>query len=317
MNRPIYITAACQISPQQPLSEQWMQQPIAIEGGIGKALLPDFKQWLNPMKSRRWDALLKRALTTSLEALRISATSRPDAIITGTGMGCLGSTSAFLSALTSEGETVSQPTHFMQSTHNTIGSLIAMQTGCHGYNTTHSQGAMSADVALLDAFTLIEAGMAQHVLVGAHDQLLDEWVAMLRKAGNQHTLGEVSVALMLTTQPAVTPLCTMTGISVASNDVVPDAVQLCGDTLPDVVICGEDTPDSLLPHVPRVRYHHLCGESPSASAFGVYMTAQCLQRGEFPSHTRCDGHDSPLRAGSALVVNHEGQQHSLIMLTTP
>jgi len=323
MSHPtIHITAATHISPQQPLSEQWLECPTPLPL-VAHAVDPDFKQWLNPMKSRRWDALLKRALVTSRTVMQQAGVTMPDAIITGTGMGCLGSTSAFLSALAHEGESVSQPTHFMQSTHNTIGSLIAMQTGCHGYNTTHSQGSMSMDTALLDAITLLQTGMAQHALVGSHDQLLDEWVQMLRHEGDDRTMGEVSVAMMLEAASDLeqtSSLCTLAGITLSAGNMTDDALRLCGTTPPDAIMtsgnCARGLTSLPFPNVPRLCYGHMCGAGYSASAFGVYATAQCLHRHAFPAHMRCDGHNTPLPANRVLVVNEDTPYYSLILLVS-
>ena len=58
----------------------------------------------------------------------------------------------------------------MQSTHNTIGSAIAIRTQCHGYNITYTQGKDSMKWALRDAERLIRMGKAKTVLVGCHDE---------------------------------------------------------------------------------------------------------------------------------------------------
>lgn len=54
-----------------------------------------------------------------------------------------------------------KPTYFMQSTHNTIGSNIAIKTHCHGYNITYTQGEDSLDWAIRDAKMLLASGKAK------------------------------------------------------------------------------------------------------------------------------------------------------------
>ena len=66
-----------------------------------------------------------------------------------------------------------KPTLFMQSTHNTLGSSIAIRTGCHGYNRTYSQGDDSLKWALHDARERICTGRAETVLVGCYDETPD------------------------------------------------------------------------------------------------------------------------------------------------
>lgn len=46
----------------------------------------------------------------------------------------------------------------MQSTHNTIGSNIAIKTHCHGYNVTYTQESHSLEWAIRDAELLLRSG---------------------------------------------------------------------------------------------------------------------------------------------------------------
>jgi len=141
---------------------------------------PDFKQYMTPGEARRLGPMLKRTLAVSLQTLRDAGAKEedgtlqpfvPDAIITGTAWGNAESQEIFLRDLLEGGEQLLKPTPFMQSTHNTIGSLIAISTRNHGYNNTHSQGAESLKMALLDAVMLMEQGEIESALVGLHDAI--------------------------------------------------------------------------------------------------------------------------------------------------
>ena len=46
--RRIYIQAAEQISIQQPLSEQWIDEPIRYDDALVKAVNPAFRDYLAP-----------------------------------------------------------------------------------------------------------------------------------------------------------------------------------------------------------------------------------------------------------------------------
>ena len=122
------------------------------------------------MVSRRLSGVLKRALLTALVTLKREGISSPDAIITGTAMGCIKETTDFLREIEKNGESLLKPTNFIQSTHNTIGSLIAIYTHSHGYNNTFSHGKDSLRSALLDAKQQIELGEIQNALVGLYDE---------------------------------------------------------------------------------------------------------------------------------------------------
>ena len=147
MNKPVYILSRVQLGPEDP----------------------DFRSVLTPMEARRLGRLLKRAVWTSRTALEQAGLSCPDAVITATDFGALSQSEAFLEAL-KDPEGSPRPTHFMQSTHNTISSLIAMNLHCHGYNATYSHRGTSLQSALADAWMLIQEGQASTVLVGQFDE---------------------------------------------------------------------------------------------------------------------------------------------------
>ena len=174
--------------------------------------LKDSKDVISPMEARRMGKLLKAATLSSLRALKIAghrtkgtlflrsvgaqmqseiqseATERiekPDAIITATSRGMLENSEKFLIDMVENGESLLKPTLFMQSTHNTIGSSIAIRLGCHGYNITYSQGNESLDWAMRDAERLIKSGKANCVLVGVHDESTPLLNELLSKAGKE------------------------------------------------------------------------------------------------------------------------------------
>lgn len=135
--------------------------------------LPQLKEFISPMESRRMGSLLKAAMLTSMKVLKQGGVECPDAIITATTYGMMETSMKFLDDMCRGGEQLLGPTLFMQSTHNTIGSSIAIRLGCHGYNTTYTQGDKSLEWALRDARDLIRSGKARTVLVGCHDEGVD------------------------------------------------------------------------------------------------------------------------------------------------
>ena len=86
------------------------------------------------------------------------------------------------------------PTDFMQSTHNTPGSLISIHLKDHGYNSTYSQGESSLASALLDAFLQLKSGRIRTALVGAHDEITP--------ATADYPVPDGSLALVLEAVPA-------------------------------------------------------------------------------------------------------------------
>lgn len=143
--------------------------------------LADIRKYVKPLEARRMGKLMKSSLLSSLEALEQAGVSCPDAIITGTEYGCLENSEKLLLQMLEEGEGMLKPTYFMQSTHNTIGSNIAIKTHCHGYNVTYTQEAHSLNWAMRDAQLLLASGKVNTVLVGCHDESAPVFAELMKK----------------------------------------------------------------------------------------------------------------------------------------
>ncbi|MBQ7269066.1 MAG: beta-ketoacyl synthase chain length factor [Bacteroidales bacterium] len=160
MIRKVYIRSFCVLKPGAPD--------------------PDFKPLLTMMEARRMTPLMKRAVYTASQALAGAALACPQAIICGTQWGCLVNTEAFFAALHGLDDRAPSPTHFMQSTHNTLASLLGIRLKCHGYNATYSHSEISFESALLDAFLQIRSGALDNALVGAYEEMPPFFAEMFR-----------------------------------------------------------------------------------------------------------------------------------------
>lgn len=138
--------------------------------------LKELKEFISPMESRRMGKLQKAAHLSSLRAMKAAGIVCPDAIITATAQGMLEVSMQFLQDIAANDEELLKPTLFMQSTHNTLSSAIAIRAKCHGYNTTYSQGEESFKWAMRDAERQISTGKAETVLVGSYDETVTDRV---------------------------------------------------------------------------------------------------------------------------------------------
>ncbi len=143
----------------------------------------DYSSFVSPMEGRRMGKLMKRALATSLTALRDAGIEHPDAIITGTSLGSVADMEPVLNAVCENGGESVKPTNFMQSTHNTLSSLIAIKTHTHSGNCTWSQEGLSFEAALCDALTQLRLGRIDNALVGAFDELSPDVLEIQRRGG--------------------------------------------------------------------------------------------------------------------------------------
>ena len=314
-NRVVYVLSAKQISLQQPLSEDWMHEPVEYQVPFARSVDPSFKDYVSPIEARRMGKILKRAVATSKEALKASGLDSVDALITGTGYGCIENTEFFLDALSKEGEQLLKPTYFMQSTHNTISSLVAIQTKNHGYNVTYAHKGISFDSALQDTWLQFRLGKIDSALVGGHDEMTETFYHILKKGGvmgkDEERCGETAVAVVLSrhfkeerrSNPDLQPLCKFKGFQMLHQptiDTLMDAVtkllQSDGKTLTDVDyvltgISGNHENDKayleetkiLFGVTPLLKYKHLFGESFTSSGIGLYVTAHCLKAGRVPA----------------------------------
>ena len=159
--------------------------------------LMDIRKYVKPLEARRMGKIMKSSLLSSLEALQQAGIEVPDSIITGTAYGCLENSERLMEQIKEEGEGMLKPTFFMQSTHNTIGSNIAIKTHCHGYNVTYTQESHSLEWAIRDAELLLRSGKVKNVLVGCHDESTSLFNTLLKKVGEKPLHSVHSVAMVL------------------------------------------------------------------------------------------------------------------------
>ena len=347
-----YIQSAAHISIQQPLTDEWFSNPLLPAQAYNESIEPDYSKYFSPMAARRMGRLLKRAMSTAIEALGQQPV--PDAIITGTGLGCIANTEKFLSAMIDNQEDFLQPTYFMQSTHNTIGSQVAQHFKCHGYNCTYSHRGTSFDSSLLDACLQMRAGTIRSVLVGGHDEMTPEYFKMLGKIGywkngdvspdtlrdsNTHgsLSGSCSLNMLLSDKSNASTLCKIAGMDmlyepsidalctsakhllkkagISAGDLSTVVLGLSGDCDNDRVYL--DFKKAISPDTPIIWYKHIFGESFCASAFGVLVGATCLHEHTIPAHLLFQPESETAEPKFILVHNHfHNKDHSLVLLSS-
>lgn len=339
--KKIYIQAAEQVSIQAPLSEQWMTEPVYYEELLVKAQNPSFRDYMAANEARRMGGLMKRALVTALKVLKDTGTEHPDAIITGTSLGSLDYTERFLDSMMENGEQALSPTYFMQSTHNTVGSALAIYTKTHGYNTTYSHGGISFDLTVQDAWMQMQLDKISTALVGGHDEMTEGYFNLLRKVdyvgvNGMVPCGEVAMSMLLSTDTTADSLCELAGIRISFRPT-PELLQQqidgmlkeAGMTMADIsaVMTGvngnpandefyRETIGKLFPQIALQHYKHLFGENYTVSGLGLYAAAHLLHKNEVPAFMYAS--DSPCQCGtlkSILMLNHTAEGDcSLILL---
>lgn len=347
-----YIQAISHISIQQPLTDEWFENPIVPTEPFNESIEPNYSNYFAPMAARRMGKLQKRATATAVDALAKGQIAMPEAIITGTGLGCIDNTEKFLTAMIANDEEFLQPTFFMQSTHNTISSQVALHLKCHGYNCTYSHRGTSFDSSLFDAFTQIRINLIHNALVGAQDEMTPAYFKMLEKIGywkptiseallkradSQGALsGSCSLNMLISNQWQEHSLCCinamdmlyqptledlrntvnrqLSSIGITTEDISAIVLGLSGDQTNDAIY--HNFANEIFPEKSIIWFKHIFGESFSASSFGVYAGALALKRNIIPAHLLYNCNQAIEHLQHILVYNHfQNKDHSLILLS--
>jgi len=128
---------------------------------------------LSPNSARRMSKAVKMGIICAMEALQQIDRSELDGVLVGSGKGCLIDSDKFLQSIVVQQEEFLSPTAFIQSTHNTVAGQIALLIKNTGYNMTYSQGRVSFESTVFDAYLQLVLNERKTLLVGAVDELSD------------------------------------------------------------------------------------------------------------------------------------------------
>lgn len=264
--------------------------PAAKPAGNRLACLePDYNGLIDARALRRMSRIIRMGVATAMDCLRQAGGSNvqmPDAIVTGTGCGCLEDTGAFLTNMIQRKEEALQPATFIQSTHNTVGAQIALVLQCTGYNNTFVHRGFSFENAVLDATLLLREREAATVLTGGIDELTDASFAILNRFGLYRHMpaGEGAAFFLLAGEPTVDDYAKLEGMltlykpesqeEVAREIAVFLREQAVDPTSIDLVI-GDD----ILPGIPTQPYKPQSGEYPTSTAYAVWLAARLIKTG--------------------------------------
>lgn len=288
---------------------------------------PDCKGLISPLAARRLGKVIKRTYFTIARALEEAGVKMPDAIITGTGLGCTGDTLIFLKDMLRSGEALLKPSHFINSTPNTIGSQIAILLGCNGLNDTHVNDGMAFEGALLESYLLLGRSGTESVLLSAADETPEELYGILRRhpsfAGRCISEGASSFVLTHNPEGAYASLddirCIMlpdgTNLPhgaaeeylkrifsnfLAANGLKPNDIDLM------FVDCRAEERGRCFPFLPEaantIFYKEECGEYMTAAGYGFYKAARMLKDDSTLNH-------------AVILSQRCGREYSFILLS--
>lgn len=351
-NEQVYIVGAGCVSPQETIgADVFLESIIKPESQFFQIVKPNYRDYINPKVLRRMSKIIRMGIVSAKTAMNDSEVEHPDAIITGTGMGCQIDTEKFLNSLLDNDEDMLTPTSFIQSTHNTVGGTIALGHYNHNYNLTYVHRAFSFESALLDSIMMISERKDQNILAGGFDEITDESWLIKTKIGHYKTepinendlykndqsgalAGEGSSFFMLSGEKKKNTYATLKGVDMlfrpANIDSVVDWIITFLENHNikpvdiDLVILGRngdqefdkiyDTiDDSLFKNNQVINYKHLCGEYDTSSAFAMWLGSRIIKENSIPASLSNLSHKE---IKNVLIYNHfRNINHSLILLS--
>jgi 3-oxoacyl-(acyl-carrier-protein) synthase len=348
----VYINGIGNISPQLTFGDvPFLKALTEYTDNRLSCIEPDYTGWIEPRAIRRMSRIIRMGVASAGLALKEAGLEKPDAIITGTALGCLEDTGIFLTKMIDNQEQALNPTPFIQSTHNTIGSQVALLLQCLGYNQTYSHRAFSFENALIDAVMMI-AEQKVNVLVGGVDELTNISFDVLNRfqlVKQEHisnlklfesrtprtVLGEGSAYFLLSADKGPNAYAAISDMTTIYNPEGPLEIDMrVKDFLfkrklstrdVDLLILGKNGDQvqdesydyfssTLFPDASVAVFKHLCGEYPTATSFAMWMAAKILMRGRVPSTVLRKGNPDKTPKRILIYNQYLGRHHSFIML---
>ena len=132
---------------------------------------PNYKSFISRGALRRMGKASRLGIGAGYPLIKLHANI--DGIIISTGNGGLGECVQFLDQIIKYDEGTLTPTHFVNSTANSISGSLALSSKNTGYNATHVGQGFGFEAALLDAMMHLKDGNTNTFLVGNVDEASD------------------------------------------------------------------------------------------------------------------------------------------------
>lgn len=346
----IYIRSASCISPQPTFGA--VALPSDIKTFSENKLLsiePDYKTHLNIPSARRMSRLIKMGVCAALSCVKDSGVNIPDAIICGTGLGCMEDSEKFLASMLDNNEQTLSPTSFIFSTHNTVAAQIALLLQCNNYNFTHTHRGLSFENSLMDAMIFLNDQPQSNVLVGATDEISNASFRILERLGgiskesgssalyekqtSGTIAGEGSVFFNLNSINDKNNLAKFIAVETFSNpeseveiaEKIGTFVDQHKISSGDFILLGNngDVNGDMIyksaiknhfSHNKTGMYKHLCGDYHTSTAFAFWLGTMILKEQRIPQYMSSEK-SITFAPERVLILNHyKGREFSLLLL---
>ena len=351
---PVYINSIGSVSAQKTFDNSvFLEDIVRYEDTVLNIIAPDYKAYIPPAAARRMAKGIKMSTVSAKTAMTEAEMEEDqiDAIIVGTGLGCIGDSEKFVSDIIDNDEQFLTPTRFIQSSHNTVAGQIALGMGCKGHNFTFVHSAISFESAILDAQMQLLNDEAAHILVGGVDELVDHHVNTHRLIGHIKKEPVETLSVLKSGTPGAVfsegahffvlsnekrtscyteLLAVKTFNTLSQNQVAAKTKEFLAENGMDeqdidLVILGyngdvdfdgyyDRLSKGLFASTAQVYYKHLSGEFDTASGFGFWLANKILKHGRVPDAVRLNSVEVPSPKTLLIYNQYRGENHSLTLL---
>ncbi len=352
MTKRVYINSVGSVSAQKTFENDSFLDEITVHYDTTISVIsPNYKDYIPPAAARRMAKGIKMSTVSSKTALDEAGLENVDAIIVGTGLGCIDDSEKFISAIIDNKEQFLTPTRFIQSSHNSVSGQIALGIGCKGYNYSYVHSAASFESCLIDAMMQIQLEEAKNILVGGVDELVAHHVDTHRlidhikktpvessKLLTSKTAGCVMAEgahfFVLSEKKQASTYAELIGVrtyNTLSKEQLAQTVteflrehELNSDAI-DLVVLGYNgdvnfdayydllTQDMFL-NTAQAYYKHLSGEYDTASGFGFWLASKVARTNTLPAAARLNQITTATPRTILLYNQYRGEYHSLVLL---
>ena len=350
--KKVYIRGVGSISAQKTFDNTaFLDQVIDHQENSLPIVNPNYKDYIPPAAARRMAKGVKMGIVASKIAMKEAGITNVDAIITGTGLGCIKDSEKFVGAIIKDNEQYLTPTSFIQSTHNTVAGQIALGIGCKGYNFTYVHASVSFESALLDAQLQLETDEAQNILVGGVDELTQHHIdihtlidhvktaptaasKLLSSNSKRAILGEGANFFVVSNQKQTSNYAELIAVETYNTLAIENLESTATTFLKeydlnpkdiDMVILGNNGDvdydtyyntlgETLFSNTQQVYYKHLIGEFYTATSFAVWLGARVLKSQTVPEAVKLNRIETS-EVNTILIYNqYRGENHSFVLL---
>lgn len=349
-----YINGIGIISPQKTFDTQdFLSDVVTYDTNSLRCIEPSYKDFLNPTLARRMGRIIKMSIAASSICFKDSGVPMPDAIMTGTALGCLEDTEKFLLSIIDNDEQFLTPTSFVQSTHNTVSGQIALQLKCMSYNFTYVHKGFSFESAVLDGMMTLAEGSGNNVLIGGHDEMTDKYYRVCDRIGywkkepaptmelishrtSGSIAGEGAAFFMFSREKSDSSYARIRGIEFIykpldkeeTEQKINHLLASCGLNAGDIdtVIYGingdmrYDEPyyqlkDGIFCGSNAAYFKHLCGEYQTSGSFALWMAAMMLKKQVIPPAVLIGGQKLAALRNVLIYNGFMGADQSVMLLS--